>query len=342
MNCSLPDPATSLYSFETLPLHPQPEHLEFFTSYLMRLAEANGIKSVDGLSALCFPNQNRRVVRDMTDYPPLSFDRLTVVGNCTRETLLATTFFHVAAKFGRSTLPQPLSRFLSGCLSECLRYCPICLTEQQTVYYPLSWRFLPLSCCIHHGCRMRESCGQCRMPIPLFASPFKIAFCPLCGWNLRKDHFERASENEQKESFTRLQDLEVLLTPHQWEIDGRPIIKRVGQRLASARKKRHWTAVSVTKPIGVTLSVIEGIERGNSMRRGATLQSYIKYADHLGLSLQEAFGFVLDEHSYSLATLPPQPPCPSCKQSYSVTRDGYNRSGTQRYQCQGCFCNFIV
>ena len=38
------------YYFAVLPLHPMPEHLESLTSYLMRLAEINGISSMDGLS----------------------------------------------------------------------------------------------------------------------------------------------------------------------------------------------------------------------------------------------------------------------------------------------------
>lgn len=123
-----------MYCFDVLPLHPQPESLESFTSYLIHLAGANGISSMDGLSALCFPHQDRRITRSITDYPPTSFDRLPAVGNCPTETLITTTFFHVAAKFGRSTLPQPLSRFLVGCVSEHLRYCPLCLSEAQVPY----------------------------------------------------------------------------------------------------------------------------------------------------------------------------------------------------------------
>ena len=41
--------------FDVLPVHPQPLPLESLTSYLMRLAEANHITSMTGLSAICFP-----------------------------------------------------------------------------------------------------------------------------------------------------------------------------------------------------------------------------------------------------------------------------------------------
>ncbi len=119
------------YYFDVLPLHPKPEYLESLTSYLMRLAENNGISSIDGLSALCFPHQDRRITRDIADYPPVSFGNLAIAGACTEAILRITTFFHLAVKFGRSTLPQPTSRFLSSCMSQYLRYCPICLFEQR-------------------------------------------------------------------------------------------------------------------------------------------------------------------------------------------------------------------
>src|SRR6266487_23233 len=121
--------------FDVLPLHPKPEHFESLTSYLMRLSACNGISSIDGISALCFPQQDRRITRGIADYPPVSFDDLTIVGAWSEEILRTTTFFHLAAKFGRSTLPQPTSRFLSGYVGQYLRYCPMCLAEQRVTYY---------------------------------------------------------------------------------------------------------------------------------------------------------------------------------------------------------------
>src|SRR5438128_2591516 len=119
------------YYFDVLPLHPGPDYLESLTCYLIRLAELNGISSLDGLSALFFPHQDRRITRDIADYPPVSFGDLTRVGVWSEETLRTTTFFHLAAKFGRSTLPQPMSRFLSGCVGQYLRYCLVCFAEQR-------------------------------------------------------------------------------------------------------------------------------------------------------------------------------------------------------------------
>src|SRR5579859_3339289 len=71
-----------IYYFDALPLHPRPEYLESLTSYLMRLAEHNGISSIDGITALSFPHQDRRITRDMADYPPVSFGKLAIAGAC--------------------------------------------------------------------------------------------------------------------------------------------------------------------------------------------------------------------------------------------------------------------
>ena len=329
------------YYFDVLPLHPKPEYLESLTSYLMRLAEYNGISSLDGLSALCFPHQDRRITRGIADYPPVSFGKLTIVAASTEETLRTTTFFHLAVKFGRSTLPQPTSRFLSGSVSQYLRYCPVCFTEQRIRYYLLSWRFLMLTCCRKHKCQLLETCGYCDALIPLFTSPFKVGNCPTCQQNLQQCAAVSIGDTAMLEVASHVHDdILFLLTPQLWEADSRSIIRRVGRQFAHLRQMKRCTAVEVANQIGVTLTMVEGIERGNFQGKGATLQSYFKYAHYLGLSLKEVFSDALDAPDHVPAT--PLPLCPVCQQSCYVTRDGYNRSGSQRYQCQQCHRSFTA
>jgi hypothetical protein len=329
------------YYFEVLPLHPQPENLESLTSYLMRLAEHNGISSIDGISALCFPHQDRRITRDIADYPPVSFGDLVIAADCTEETLRTTTFFHLAAKFGRATLPQPTSRFLSGCVGQYLRYCPVCIAEQPVRYYLLSWRFLMVTCCRKHQCRLLETCGHCGEFIPLFTSPFTVGNCPRCRFDLKLCAAVPESDEGKLEASTQAyNDLVFLLTPQPWEADSTSVIKWVGRRLAHIRHMKQRTAVEVARQIGVTLTIVEGIERGNFQGRGATLQSYFKYAHYLCLSLNEVFSAALDAPDHVPAT--PLPHCPACQQSCYVTRYGYNRSGSQRYQCHQCHRSFTA
>jgi DNA-binding XRE family transcriptional regulator len=329
------------YYFDVLPLHPPPEYFESLTSYLMRLAEVNGISSIDGISALSFPLQDRRITREIADYPPMSFDQLMIAGACNREILRTTTFFHLAVKFGRSTLPQPTSRFLSGCISQYLRYCPICFAEQQVQYYPLFWRFLILTCCYKHKCPLLETCGHCGALIPLFTSPFKLGNCPKCQQNLKLCPVVSITDEVELEIATHFHDdIVFLLNPQLWEVDSSNIIRRVGRRFAHIRRMNQRTTLEVANQIGVTLTVVEGIERGNVQSKGATLQSYIKYAQYLSLSLKEVFSNAIDASDHITAT--PLPLCPSCQQNHYVTRCGYNRSGSQRYECQHCHHSFTA
>jgi hypothetical protein len=329
------------YYFDILPLHPGPEYLESLTCYLMRLAEYNGISSIDGLSALCFPHQDRRITRDIADYPPVSFGDLTRVAAWSEETLRMTTFFHLAAKFGRSTLPQPASRFLSGCISQYLRYCPICFTEQRVRYHLLSWRFLMLTCCCQHQCRLLETCGHCGELIPLFTSPFKLGNCPKCQQSLKLCAAASVSDEGELEVASHAHDDVVfLLTPQPWEADSGSVIKQVGRRLSHMRQIKRLTAVEVASQIGVTLTIVEGIERGDFQGRGATLQCYFKYAHYLCLDLKEVFSDAIDAPDRVPATFLPR--CPACQQNYYVTRYGHNRSGSRRYQCHYCHRSFTA
>ena len=329
------------YYFDVLPLHPRPEYLESFTSYLMRLAEHNGISSIDGISALCFPLQDRRITRDVADYPPTSFGNLPTVGVCNEEMLRTTTFYHLAAKFGRSTLPQPTSRFLSGSISQYLRYCPECFAEQQASYNLLSWRFLMVTCCRKHRCRLLETCGHCGDLIPPFTSPFKLGNCPRCQRSLKLCAATSVSYEEELEVASRANDdILFLLTPQLWEEYSSEVIKHLGQQFAHVRQMKRLTAVEVANQLGVTLTIVEGIERGDFQNRGATLQHYAKYAHFLCLGLKELFNKALDAPGHVTPT--PPLPCPTCQQIYCVIRSGYNRSGSQRYECHSCHRSFTA
>ena len=327
------------YYFDVLPLHPRPESFESLTSYLMRLAKLNGTPSIDGISALCFSHQDRRITRDMSDYPPTSFGDLTRVGVWGEEILRTTTFFHLAAKFGRSTLPQPMSRFLSGCVGQYLRYCPLCFAEQRVRHYLLSWRFLMVTCCYKHKCQLLETCGHCGALIPLFKPPFTLGDCPRCRQNLKWCAAALVSDDAELEiSLHAHNDILFLLTPQLWEAESSDIIKRVGRWLSQMRQMKQLTAVQVARRIGVTLTIVQGIERGDFQGRGATLLCYFKYVNYLCLDLKDVFCGSINAPEHVPATILPL--CPTCRQNCNITRYGYNRSGSQRYQCHYCHRSF--
>lgn len=327
------------YYFDVLPVRPAVEPLESLTSYLTRLAQENGISSVDGISAVCFPSQDRRITREFADYPPTAFEIVDLLG-VSKTTLSRMTFFHLGVKFGRSPKPQALSRFLAGSIAPYLRYCPSCLATQPHPYYPLLWRFLGIQRCTTHDCKLLDQCGHCGCSIPLFMAPFKVGRCPSCGSSLEVCHSKPSSEEEVMETLIYLQDLELLLSPL-LSIEARAdnIAQAIGLRFKHERKAREFTAVEVANRIGVTLSEVEGIERGNILGRGAKFQSYVKYAQCLGIPLRSIFNGVLQglaADSNSETTFVGYPVCPRCYQSEFVIKFGHNHSGSQRYRCQYC------
>ncbi len=202
------------YYFEVLPVHKPPLPLESLTSFVSRLAWDNRIRSVRGISAVCFPTQAWQLTRKLSDIQPLDMVGLSQVAVCSESRLLETTFHHLAVKFGRSTNPQAVSSFLSGTLSASVRYCTQCLRTDAILYYRLHWRFLMLEGCAVHGCKLLERCWRCGEVVPLFAAPFQLGTCHVCGADLRDGEAENLSTQEWEATRTTYADLEFYLAPY--------------------------------------------------------------------------------------------------------------------------------
>ena len=275
------------FFFDTLPIHPLPEQLEPFTMYLTRVAEINGIESVNGIAALCFPNTSVRVIRDLTDFPPVSFGALSLTLGASEEQLRATTLYHIGALFARSTKPQPLSRFLAGSLSSYRRFCPLCLAE--CGFYLLTWRFTQLIGCITHGCHLMDHCPHCKQQVPLWKTPFRSITCPFCNRKLCVEEAQMLDSQQQQEVIAWDKELRFLLTPQAKIGDERARIVAIGAYLADHRRARGWTASDLAKLLLISSSEIEGIERGSVLNRGASFLGYTRYAALFNYSLQDLF-----------------------------------------------------
>ena len=282
------------YYFETLPVHPPPERLESFTSYLTRLAEANGLRSMGALASTCFFDEYVRTMRWQKDTPPVSFGQLPIAAVCHPSELLATTFFHLGKKFERPGQPQSLAHFLSGAIARFLRYCPQCIAE--TPYYRLTWRFLPLSGCVRHNTRLLSICGHCDHSIPVFTSPFKIGICPHCQGDLRLCQAATLTTEEFNSVVADTQELEFLLLPQPWEASANA--KRMGAYFADLRLKRHLTVAQVAGLIGTTRHGVEAVEYGNIGASSSPFERYIRYALFLGVSLQDVFEATMLQNSW--------------------------------------------
>lgn len=268
----------SQYYFDTLPVHPQPKPLESFTSYLTRLAQANGMRSMSQLSRLCFPDGSQKFTINAGDYPPRSFGALATAAVCPESELLRTTFYHLGRKFGRLTTPHHMSHFLSGSISPGLRYCPHCLNDQG--YYTLIWRFLEVEGCPEHNCRLLDCCGHCGEKIPLLASPLKLGFCPVCEGDLRECQVEPLQEKNRQNVQAWARDFTFLTTPHPDEEPDRQMLKHMGQQFTRWRQLRHLKICDGADYISQKPSIIYFIENPPD-DRGVRFQWYLQYADFL-------------------------------------------------------------
>ena len=198
--------------WNVLPLHPQPQPLESITSYITRLAEANGLQSINELGALV-GGMTFSSLKKNPDYPTVSYPGLAHISGHCEDRWLDMTFFHLIQYFGQSLHPSVLHQFLTGSIATSFRYCPVCLAEHTPAYYSLLWRFLLLPGCSEHGVRFLDQCGHCRSPLPLWRRTPQLTRCPTCQGDLRTGLPDRLSSDDVEPTDKRTSDLKMLLTP---------------------------------------------------------------------------------------------------------------------------------
>lgn len=275
------------YYFETLALHPPPEPFESFTSYITRLAQDNGLKTMQDFAYVFFPETVYRhdhsgLAKYFTDYTPPAFGSVAKVGVCRETQLQAMTFFHLAAKFDRDPWYDPLWYFLRGVISPYLRYCPKCLIEASKPFYSLQWRFLLISQCHKHNCPLLDRCGHCGQRIPIFSLPPKIASCPTCGGDLKDCLSTSNFSLETPKASIDTDDLVFLLMPNKGE-EVKTSVTSIGALLASMRRSRRLSAPQLSKTLRIKLKEVVAIEQTTS---GTTLLNYVIYASYMGVSLR--------------------------------------------------------
>jgi transcriptional regulator with XRE-family HTH domain len=272
--------------WNVLPLHPRPEVLESITGYITRLAEANGLQSINELGALV-GGMRLSSLKKNPDYPTVVYPGLAPLTGHSEEAWLDMTFFHLIHYFGVSMNTYALHRFLAGSFASHLRYCPVCLAERTPTYYSLLWRFLLLPGCSEHGVRFLDQCGHCGSPMPIFRPVPHLTRCPLCRGDLRTCKPARLDCDEREPREQRTRDLSLLLTPGHWPL-WEEQAKLIGRRFQMLRQQRDLWIPEVAQRLGLATSIIGDIEYVNRFRQ-ASLKDYMQYAALLGYSFCEIF-----------------------------------------------------
>lgn len=278
--------AQPLYYFEALPVHPQPELLESFTSYLLRLAEANHIQTWQTALWLGFTGGKRIHPWRIKDLPQGFSGRLPQLAVCPEAQLRRLTFHPLGEKFGRPTAPQPLSVFLKGAVGDDLRYCPTCLAERK--YYSLVWRFRCVDGCALHGRRLLERCGHCRQRIPVFGPLLKIGVCPWCQGDLGACVAEPLAAPQRHRVQHQTSELAFLLAGQAGSVDRLEQALRVGQQLAAWREQRGVAQLEAAHQLKLAPLKLRALEQGAD-RGGIKFMDYVRYAEYLEVTMPVLF-----------------------------------------------------
>lgn len=277
------------YIFNTLPAHPCPEPMESLTSYLLRVAEANGIRSINDLLITFFPKRHVYKHKLFTDYCPPSLEYLSQATVCTEEQLIGTTLYYFSKKFGLKNTASALGSFLSLSLSPNLRYCPQCLATQSFRYYSLLWRFNILSGCIIHGNRLADVCGHCHKPIPWSKLRPPLDICSLCHENLSKSPLEPMTSREWLAAYGCHFDLEFLLGAENLSLDP-PLGMEHHHRMAQISQRRSSMTLwlrRVRKEIELPMNYQQSHTR--------TFTLFCTYAEMLDISLRDLWKQITNE-----------------------------------------------
>lgn len=195
-----------------------------------------------------------------------------------REVILGTTFYYVGRRFGRS--PTGVAKFLWDSISSVLRYCPSCIAQRS--YYKLTWRFLMLTGCSIHNCKLLDTCMHCGEPVPYFTKPLHIGVCPNCRRRLGKCHAGRLDDEEKQQVRETTRELEFLLSRVESSADP----GEIGQRFQIARQMQGWTRNGAALKAQLATYNVKGIETGKIHQQGASFQCYAQYAACLGVPLR--------------------------------------------------------
>src|SRR5690606_24735718 len=181
-----------------------------------------------------------------------------------------------------------------------LRYCPSCLAD--TLYIRLPWRFLMLEGCVHHQCRLHDTCGHCGSTLNLPADPQRFGYCPSCQKPLHTSIPIPLTDEEQKIAQSRYDDLIYLLTPQAWEEQPQLIIASIGPWLAFIRRQRSISRLAIARHAHMHKSFTRSVERENHPWQ-TTFDAYSRYLDALSLNWRRLFPILIDKFQDSPAIL---------------------------------------
>lgn len=195
-------------SGKLLPIHPQPLPDEIFSSWLCRIAAANGMK-LHTLEVQIWGREKQIWTRDIDR----SIDEQTLAAvaslcgttlDAARETCLRSfegRLFESLNVKGNSNWILPAGVFHRMRRRPHMQYCPLCLATDRVPYYRKQWRTAIVTFCVVHNVMLRDRCPKCQSPVMFhrqemgdrLATPIHgLSRCSTCSFDLSLAVAEKA------------------------------------------------------------------------------------------------------------------------------------------------------
>lgn len=182
------------------PAHPKPLPDELLSSWIVRVAQANGIK----LQTLCwmlFGNARSPWNQDADRSAPKWLLKTMCQHTGTNYwdayhttlTTYRTILYQGRRRSGQLRWILPVRTYAMSRKGYGQQFCPQCLAEDQTPYFRKAWRVALFTFCPRHRLMLHDACPSCGVPLAFHRSDFgveqkktrPISSCYACGSDFR-------------------------------------------------------------------------------------------------------------------------------------------------------------
>lgn len=154
------------------PAHPHPLHNELLTCWIVRTAHANGLKAqtfCERVFGKEFQIWNRDIDRNAPEWLlEIMSNKTGTIKKTARNSTVAlyeSRLFPTLHSYSQLRWFMPVKKHHRINKGYALQYCPLCLEEDSTPYFRLSWRLAFYTFCPKHKILMLDRCQHCQKPV---------------------------------------------------------------------------------------------------------------------------------------------------------------------------------
>lgn len=288
---------TDSWYFEVLPLRPSVNTDECLSSYLIRLAHANGYTHFWGLVSDLFPMWSKRHQVNLLrwEYPVDGWGRIPARTHLTPVHLRRLTVAPWIEKFRPPLILTRGNRlspghYLQGVVNPNIKVCPLCLRSR--AYIRLMWRLGPVDTCLQHGCLLQSQCRQCGSPLSGIESQAHHWRCTECDTDWRMlpveiaaaQHLEAQERSQAALRFLLNPDVSLVKLPNPDSNEkAYDLAQAIGLKFRYLRIEEGYSVTEMAQRVGVYSGMISALEHGEH----PPLLSYLAYLETLSLSWPE-------------------------------------------------------